>query len=142
MKINSVDNVSNASFKGLWEKSREMVRGAQYYTTYKDMVWYYHPFADESEAAVSCALASKVYKVTVPGINEFETEEITSAPKALAKLSFTEKEFAEYKKFYGKKLPESMVKIEKELIERDLSHYLNSRLVCAAKRLLHRIRII
>jgi hypothetical protein len=40
-------------------------------------------------------LDSKRYKVTVPAFNDFEVEEITSEPKALSKLSFTEKEFAE-----------------------------------------------
>lgn len=142
MKINAINNTASTSFNGLWEKSRELVKGYTNSVIYKDEEWYYHPFADESYVSVKKALDSKRYTITVPGLNDFEVEEITSEPKVLSKLSFTEKEFAEYKKFYGKYLPESMKKIEQELVERDLSKYLNSKLLCAAKRLLHAVRII
>ncbi len=142
MKIMPI--VNNTSFNGLWEKTKETksLSPDEFSTIDIYLDNRYHPFANESESSIARALASKTYQTSIPTDNEYVIQRAISKPVAVKKLSFTEGEFSAYKSFYEKNLPESMKKIEKELVDCNLSHYLNNKTISSIKRFLHKIRII
>jgi len=142
MKIDPINTTNQTAFHGLWEKTHERAAGSEGHYNNVRMENCYHPFANESDSSVKAAIESRKYQVLVPTQNEYEFNDVVSKPELGKKLSFTEKEYNAYKGFYGKKLTESMEKIEKELIENGLSHHLNNKKIAAVKRFLHAIKII
>ncbi len=142
MKIIPITTTNGTVFHGLWEKSTERSAGYDGHINNVRVDRTYHPFANESEDAIKSALALKKYRVLVPTDNEYEFNNVISEPVSAKRLSFTENEYLSYKKFYGKELPESMKKIEKELVDCNLARYLNSKSISAIKRFLHSIKII
>ena len=140
MKILQISG-PNQTFNGLWSERKGIV-GYDDYTTYSKIENFYYPFSDESKYSIDDAVKKKTYCVTCPGVNEFETEEITSSVKVMPKLTFTADEFNKYKRFYGKTLTEEFKKIESELRAHGLADSLNGGILYNFKKLLFQLKII
>ena len=142
MKVISINNTDSNTFKGLWEPERVKVTGTEIHCIHKQLDRNYHPFKGESLGSINDALESKKYTAMVPTVNDYEYEYYVSLPKEAKCLSFTEKEFLGYKKFYGKNLPEAFKNIEKELAENGLARYINGGFFYSVKKFLHNIKLV
>ena len=142
MKVYPINNTNQTAFQGLWEKTRELSEGFKDDVVNKRRENYYHPFADEADSKIASSLDKKTYSVLIPMRDDAYMMRVVSVAKPMKKLSFTKAEFTEYKNFYKKVLPDNMKKIEQELLEKNLSQYINNKTCTAIKRFLHKIRII
>ena len=139
MKVVPIKNFNQTVFQGLWGKTYERPAGHDGHINNVEMVNIYHPFANESQSAIESAIAAKKYSVLVPTENEYEFNNVISEPKVAKKLPFTEQEFNLYKRSYGKELPESIKNIEENLVNRNLSKYLNNKFISTIKKFLSKV---
>ena len=138
MKIASIGS-SNQSFKGLWSQIK-IPSGADMYTTFWHYDNKYYPFSDEGQASIQSAVSERTYKVSCPGVNEYEIEEIHSDVSVMKKLPFTEALFKKYKTFYGEVLTEELKNVEEALKSLHLYDYLNGGFWYNCKKLLHKFK--
>ena len=142
MNVISINSADQTAFRGLWGKSSEdRPKLIDDYIVNK-IGRNYHAFADEADMVTKSKIAKNNYDILVPTENDNIMKRVISETKVADRLSFTKEQFAEYKGFYGKVLPERMKKIEQELVDKGLSHYVNNKTLSAIKRFLHNIRII
>lgn len=140
MKVTAINDANNSTFKGLWGNGKTdymLTKGR--YSFHETEVIPYHPFLGESKDITNKKVRSKFYDIVLSVNDGSAHKRRVRKAIPLAPLSFTKEEFTSYKNFYGKKLPEKFIKIEKELTALGLGHYKNSGFLYSCKKWLHNI---